>query len=177
MKNKLNHQNKPKSQSKLKITTRCNGRFGVFTSGKLRTVFSAIMPAFYDNANCVKLWSLENEYSLLWSTLNLLKTIKRKTPTDKLHTLIRIVVGAIKLSDIRVYIGQTQENNVSAIMRVFFDNANCVEFRSLENEYSLLWSTLTTLNFLKTIKRKTPMYKWHLHTFFYGQVLQSSATK
>ena len=37
-------------------------------------------------------------------------------------------------------------------MRVFFDHAYCVEFRSLENEYSLLWSTL---NFLKTIKRKT----------------------
>ena len=78
---------------------------------------------------------------------------------DKPHTFIRVVVGAIKLSNILVYIGQTQENNVSAIMRVFFDNAYCVEFRSLENEYSMLWSTLTTLNFLKTIKRKTPTYK------------------
>ena len=83
MKNKLNHQNKPKSQSKLKITTRCNGCFGVFTSGKLRTVFSAIMLAFFDNANCVELWSLENKYSLLWSTLNVLKTIKWKMPTHK----------------------------------------------------------------------------------------------
>ena len=51
---------------------------------------------------------------------------------DKPHTLIGIVVGAIKLSNIRVYIGQTQENNVSAIMQVFFDNAYCVEFQSLE---------------------------------------------
>ena len=60
-----------------------NGRFGVFTSGKLRTVLSAIMRAFFDNTNCVELWALENEYSLLWSTLNLLKTIKRKTQTYK----------------------------------------------------------------------------------------------
>ena len=57
-----------------------------------------------------------------------------------------------------VYIAQTPENSVSAIMRVFFDNANCVELCSLENKYSLLWSTL---NSLKTIKLKTPMYKWH----------------
>ena len=93
---------------------------------------------------------------------------------DKPHTSIRIVFGAIDLSDIRVYIGQTQENNVSAIMRVFFDNADCVEFRSLENEFSLLWSTL---NFLKTVKQKTPMYKRHnSHAFIYSQVLQSLAT-
>ena len=133
------------------------------------------MPAFFDNTICVELWSLENEYSLLWSTLNLLKTIKRKTPTYKRFWQIsRIVFGASELSDIRVYIVQTQENNVSAIMRVFFDNANCVEFRSLENEYSLLWSTL---NFLKTVKRKTPIYKRHSHAFIYSQLLQSLATK
>ena len=42
-----------------------------------------------------------------------------------------------------VYIGQTQENSVAAIMRVFLDN--CVELRSLENEYSLRWSTLNLL--------------------------------
>jgi len=52
-----------------------------------------------------------------------------------------------------------QENSVSAIMQVFFDNANCVELRSLEN--SFLWSTL---NLLKTIKRKTPMYKQYLQS-------------
>ena len=65
-----------------------------------------------------------------------------------------------------VYIGQTQENSVAAIMRVFFDN--CVELQSLENEYSLLWSTL---NLLKTIKRKTQMYEQHSHAFIYSQVL------
>ena len=117
MKNKLNHQNKPKSQSKLKITTRCNGRFGVFTSGKLRTVFSAIMPAFFDNANCVKLRSLENEYSLLWSTLNLLKTIKRKTPTHKWFWQISCTLQyELSLGQSMqwpfwcVYIGQTQDS-------------------------------------------------------------------
>ena len=33
-----------------------------------------------------------------------------------------------------VYIGQTQENRVSAIIRAFFDSTNCVELQSYERQ-------------------------------------------
>ena len=46
----------------------------------------AIMHVFSNNTNCVELRSLGIKYSLLWSILNLLKTIKQKTPQYKGHS-------------------------------------------------------------------------------------------
>ena len=60
----INHQNKPKSQNKLKKRIMpCNGRLACLHQANSNSV-SEIMRVFFDNANCVELQSYERQVDM-----------------------------------------------------------------------------------------------------------------